>query len=104
MVFTASVVYIDEKRSSYALEFLQSIKNVEIYEKDLSKGKIVIVIEAEDNIETEKIEKIIRENDVVIDIDHYAFHFEEEVDALISGEKKPDINFEEIFKKKRKLQ
>ncbi len=104
MVFTASVVYIDEKRGSYALEFLQSIKNVEIYEKDLSKGKIVIVIEAEDNIETEKIEKIIRENDAVIDIDHYAFHFEEEVDALISGEKKPDVNFEEFFKKKRKLQ
>lgn len=102
MVYTASIVYIDEKRSDEALNFLQSIENIEIYDKDLNKGKVVIVIEAESSEETGKIEKLILESDTIIEIDHYAFHFEDEVNDLLSGKKTPDVNFEEFFKKKRK--
>ncbi|MBQ3034311.1 MAG: chaperone NapD [Deferribacterales bacterium] len=102
MVFASSVVYFDEKRTEEVEELLKSFSAVEVYDKDTEKGKIVIVIEAENNTEIENIEKKLRAHDAVVDVAHYAFHFGDEVDGLLNGTIKPDTDFENFFKKKHK--
>lgn len=100
MVFASSVIYFDEKHTSEVETFIKSFPNIEIYNKDTVNGKFVIVIEAENNSEIEKIEKALRENDAIIDVAHYAFHFGDEVEGLLNGTKQADTNFEDFFKKK----
>ena len=101
MVFASSVIYFDEKRTEEVENFLKSIPNIEMYDKDATKGKIVIVIESENNTGIENIEKKIRNHDAIVDVAHYAFHFGDEVDGLLNGSIQPDTNFENFFKKKR---
>ncbi len=102
MLFAASVVYFDKNRSNEAIEFIKSLQKTEVYQQDLENGKVVIVIEGEDNKEIEEIENIICQNSMITDLEHYAFHFGEEVESMLSGAKDSDINFEDFFKKKRK--
>ncbi len=101
MIFAASVVYFNANRAGEVEKLIASFPNVEIYDKDMNKGKIVIVTEAESAQGIEETEKALLESDAVEDVAHYAFHFGEEVEGLLNGDVKPDINFEEIFKKKR---
>lgn len=102
MVFAASVVYFNENRAEEVKNLISSFQNIEIYDSDMKKGKMVIVIEADNTAVVEDTENAIRQNDAIEDVAHYAFHFGEEVDGLLDGSIKPDINFEEIFKKKRR--
>lgn len=103
MIFTSAV--LEFKKSSYKklLSFIESHQGIEVYEKDIDAGKLVLVISTEDDAELEVIQKKFLANELVIDFTYHAIHFGESVDKLIDGEIK--IDFEDINSKKRdKLQ
>ncbi len=103
MIFTSAVLYFDKDSYKKLLPFIESHTEVEVYEKDIDAGKLILVISTEDDAQLEVIQKNFLANDLVIDFTYHAIHFGESVDKLIEG--KIEIDFEDInSKKKNKLQ
>ncbi len=103
MIFTSAVLEFHKDSYKELLSFIESQSQVEVYDKDIDAGKLVLVISTEDDAELEVIQKTFHANKLVIDFTYHAIHFGESVDKLIDGEIK--IDFEDINnKKKNKLQ
>ena len=103
MIFTSAVLEFNKDSYEKLLPFIESHAEVEVYEKDINAGKIILVISTEDDAQLEVIQKTFLANELVIDFTYHAIHFGESVDKLIDGEIK--IDFEDINnKKKNKLQ
>lgn len=101
MIIAASVLYFDEKKYDEVLKLLKKYKNIETHQQDIEQGKIVITIEAENNKDIEDIEKDFREKKFIIDLAHFAFHFGDEVEKVLSGGEVPDFDINKPFTRKR---
>lgn len=101
MIIAASVLYFDENRYDEVLNLIKKYSNIETHQKDIENGKIVITIEAENNKEIEDIETDFKQYDFIIDLAHFAFHFGDEVEKVLSGGKVPDFDITKPFTRKR---
>ena len=101
MIIAASVLYFDEKKYDEVLKLLKKYKNIETHQQDIEQGKIVITIEAENNKDIEDIEKDFREKKFIIDLAHFASHFGDEVEKVLSGGEIPDFDINKPFTRKR---
>lgn len=101
MIIAASVIYFDENKISEVEELIRKYPSIETHQEDRETGKMVITIEAENNKDIEDIEADFKSNDFIIDFCHYAFHFGEEVDKVISGAPVPDFNIKKPFTSKQ---
>lgn len=91
MIIAASLLLFDEKRYDDVIDLLKKYNNIETHEKDIKKGKMIITIEAEDNKDIEDIEEYFAKYDFIIDLSHFAFHFGDEVEKVLTGEKVPSF-------------
>ncbi len=96
MIIAASVLYFDEKKYDEVLKLLEKYDNIETHQQDIENGKMVITIEAENNKAIEYIEQ-----DFIVDLAHFAFHFGEEVEKVLAGGKVPDFDITKPFSRKR---
>ena len=55
MIIAASVIYFKSEHYDDLVLFLKEYKNIEMHEKDIDEGKLVITIEAENNEDIENI-------------------------------------------------
>ena len=101
MIIAASVLYFDENKYDEVLELLKKYKNIETHQQDIENGKMVITIEAENNKEIEDIEQDFKEKDFIVDLAHFAFHFGDEVEKVLSGGEVPDFDINKPFTRKR---
>lgn len=101
MIIAASVLYFNEQKYDEVLKLIEKYKNIETHQQDIENGKIVITIEAENNKEIEDIEQDFTQHEFIIDLAHFAFHFGEEVDKVLSGGSVPDFDITKPFTRKR---
>lgn len=101
MIIVASVLYFDETKYNEVEKLLKKYDNIETHQEDIEHGKIVITIEAEKNKDIEDIEEDFRKHDFIVDIAHFAFHFGEEVEKVLSGSPVPDFDITKPFTRKR---
>lgn len=101
MIIAASVLYFNENKYDEVLELLKKYKNIETHQQDIENGKMVITIEAENNKEIEDIEQDFKEKDFIVDLAHFAFHFGDEIEKVLSGGEVPDFDINKPFTRKR---
>lgn len=101
MIIAASVLYFNEKKYDEVLNLLKKYDNIETHQQDITNGKMVITIEAENNKEIEDIENDFKQYDFIVDLAHFAFHFGDEVEKVLAGNEVPDFDITKPFTRKR---
>lgn len=99
MIFAAAIITFAPNDFSEVKNIIQKTPNTEIRFEDKTQGKIVIIIEGEDNNAIENTRKNLAANDFIENADFHAFHFGEEVEKTMQGEPIKDFDFENAFKK-----
>ncbi len=103
MIIAVSILSFEDNKYDKLEEVLKQYKNIEIHEKDIDNGKIIISIEAENNKDIENIENDLLKWEFIYQLNHYAFHFGDEVEKVLQGGEIPDFDINKPFTKKRIL-
>lgn len=103
MIIAASVIYFKSEHYDDLVLFLKEYSNIELHEKDIDEGKLVITIEAENNEDIENIEKACKTKDYIYDLAHFSFHFGDEVEKAEKSGVIPDFDITKPFTRKRIL-
>jgi len=91
MIFAGSIVNIEPENLEAAKEILGGYEQIEVFAVSDDKQQIVIAIEVEDDTNLEDLCKEIKQRKEIIDIGHHVFHFEEDVEKILKGEKVPEL-------------
>lgn len=103
MIFAATIVTFSPEDHTKVKKIIEKTPNTELRFEDEKQGKIVIIIEGEDNNEIENTRKELITHDCIESADFHAFHFGEEVEKTMQGESIKDFDFESAFKKHDKI-
>lgn len=97
MIFSSCLVEYDNNEHNKLLELIGTLANVEVHYDEPEKGRMIVVIEGENNADLEAVEKLLKSQPFVDDFNYYAFNFEEEVDKVLAGGPVPDFSLEKPF-------
>ncbi len=103
MIITASIIEFEPKYYEDLKDLINKYENIEISNEDKSQGKMVITIEAENNKEIEDLEEVFKSCDYVLEFNHHAFYFGDEVEKAKETGIIPDFDLKKPFSKKKIL-
>lgn len=92
MIYSGSVVYVEEKNLDRAKEILKSYDEIEVFAVSDDKTQIIIAIETEDDRTLEELCRNVKENAEIAEIAHHIFHFEDDVEEILAGRKVPSLD------------
>jgi len=101
MIFSGSLITVKENKLEDVTEFLKGYPQVEIYTSSEDKQNIVVAIEVESDEKLEELCNTLCTNENIINIAHHYFHFEEEVEEIVKGNKR-EISLKGFGKREKK--
>jgi len=91
MVYSGCIIFIESENLAAVSEILGTFEEIDIHGVSEDKKQIVISVETEDDTALEELGNKLKSYDQIIDIGYHIMHFEEEVDAMLKGEKTPQL-------------
>jgi len=91
MIYSGSIVFVKPENLEAAKAVLSQFTEIEVHAVGEDQTQIVVSIETENDNNLEELSKKIKSYDEILDIGHHIMHFGEDVDAILKGEKMPDI-------------
>jgi nitrate reductase NapD len=91
LIYSGSIVNISPENLEKAKEVLGQYEQIEVFAVSDDKQQIVVAIEVEDDTNLEDLCKEVKQHPEIIDIGHHVFHFEEDVEKILKGEKVPEL-------------
>ncbi len=98
MIYSGTVIATFPEKHGEAIEYLKQFKEVEVFTSSDDKKQIVTAIETENHKTLEILCEKIKESDLIVDVSHHYFYFEDEVKRMIEEGKSQDI--EQMLKEK----
>ena len=92
MIFSGSVVYVNPENLHKAKEILKFSDNIDVFAVGDDKTQIIIAIEADDEEHLQKICADLRGFPEILEVAHHIFHFEDEVEEILAGNKVPSLD------------
>lgn len=100
MIYSGSVVYTQAENLEKARTIISAVENIEIFAVSDDKTQIIVAIEADDEEHLKQICAGLREYPEILEVAHHIFHFEDDVEDILSGRKVPSLDG--FFKSKKK--
>lgn len=91
MIYSGSIVFIEPENLNEVKQVLEGFSEIEIHAVSEDKTQIVISFETENDEKLEELTKVIKNHSKILDVGHHIMHFEDEVDAILQGDKIPDL-------------
>lgn len=92
MIISGSLITINGNSGNDVEHFVNQYPEIEIHTRSEDGCQLVVTIETADDQELERLSSIVKAHTGVLDIAHHYFHFEEEVEVIRCGSKKPELS------------
>lgn len=94
------MVYVNPENITKAKEILKSSDNIEVFAVSDDQTQIIIAIEADSEEHLQNICADLRGFPEILEVAHHIFHFEDEVEEILAGQKVPSLDG--FFKSKKR--
>jgi len=91
LIYSGTVITTNPEKHDEIIKYLKQFKEVEVFTSSEDKKQIVTAIETENHKTLEVLCEKIKENNLITEVSHHYFYFEDEVKRMIEEGKMEEI-------------
>jgi nitrate reductase NapAB chaperone NapD len=83
LIYSGTVIVIFPEKYNETIRYLKQFKEIEVFTSSDDKKQIVTAIETKNHKTLEILCEKIKESDLIVDVSHHYFYFEDEVKRMV---------------------